>query len=194
MSASAPPVSSEARTRLLGTASGIFYAKGINAVGVDEIVEAARVTRSTLYRHFGSKDGLVVAYLDAASAMERAAVEGALAQVRDGGAPAGKVGGAIGALAGAVVAQIHDPAFRGCAFLNATAEFPDPSHPIHQAVLRHRAWYADQVSQALDSDADAATLFVLLRDGAMAAGCLADPDAVTSAFLKGVAGLVSPSR
>ena len=190
MSTGRPSAPSEARTRLLQTASGIFYTKGINAVGVDEIVDAAKVTRSTLYRHFRSKDGLVVAYLDAASAVERAAVEQAL-----GRAGESVEGGKIGALAATVVGQIHNPVFRGCAFLNAAAEFPDLAHPIHQAVLRHRSWYADQVATALDGHPlDDAMVFVLLRDGAMAAGCLADSDAVASAFLKGVADLVTPSR
>ena len=57
---------SEPRDRLLRTASGIFYAKGIHAVGVDEIVATAGVTRATFYRHFPGKEDLVVAYLTSA--------------------------------------------------------------------------------------------------------------------------------
>lgn len=47
---------SDARARLLGTATEIFYAEGIHSVGVDRIVAEAQVTRATLYRHFSGKD------------------------------------------------------------------------------------------------------------------------------------------
>ncbi|WP_158694554.1 TetR/AcrR family transcriptional regulator, partial [Streptomyces canus] len=49
-------VVSEARTRLLNTATQIFYAEGIHSVGIDRIVAEAQVTRATLYRHFASKE------------------------------------------------------------------------------------------------------------------------------------------
>ena len=64
---------SEARARLLSTASRLFYAEGLHSVGIDRIIATAGVTRATLYRHFPSKDDLVVAYLtqaDEASARE----------------------------------------------------------------------------------------------------------------------------
>ena len=54
---------SEPRERLLATASDLFYAEGINSVGVNRIVSAGNVTLATFYRHFPSKQDLVVAYL-----------------------------------------------------------------------------------------------------------------------------------
>ncbi|MGW2843366.1 helix-turn-helix domain-containing protein, partial [Streptomyces sp. NPDC001493] len=54
---------SEARARLLSTATRIFYAEGIHSVGVDRIVAEAQVTRATLYRHFKGKEELILAYL-----------------------------------------------------------------------------------------------------------------------------------
>jgi AcrR family transcriptional regulator len=174
---------SEPRERLLRTASGIFYAKGIHAVGVDEIVTAAGVTRATFYRHFPGKEDLVVAYLEAASAAERAYVESLLT---DDLAP----DDGVRAVAGAVVAQVNDPAYRGCAFLNAAAEYPDPDHPVHRSVLKHRQWYLDTVTALAGSTK--AELFVLLRDGAMASGCLADPQHVGRVFRQGVEELLGP--
>jgi AcrR family transcriptional regulator len=168
---------SEPRDRLLRTASGIFYAKGIHAVGVDEIVATAGVTRATFYRHFPGKEDLVVAYLQAASAAERSQVEALLTDdlpADDG----------LRAVAGAVAAQITNPAYRGCAFLNAAAEYPDPGHPVHRAVLDHRQWFLGTVTGLVGRPA--AELFVLLRDGAMASGCLADPAHVSRVFLDGV--------
>ncbi|MCM3296920.1 TetR/AcrR family transcriptional regulator [Streptomyces pseudogriseolus] len=180
---------SEARTRLLGTATKIFYAEGIHSVGVDRIIEEAEVTRATLYRHFKGKEELVLAYLDLADQGIRAQVTGA--QAADA-APADNVR----AVARAITEGIRSPGFRGCAFLNAVAEYPDPDHPVHRAVLAHRQWFLETVTELLGrvgmEPADAAGRhFVMLRDGAMAAGCLFDPELVGETFLHGVESLLT---
>ncbi|MCT2586899.1 TetR/AcrR family transcriptional regulator [Actinophytocola gossypii] len=179
---------SEARTRLLGTASKLFYTEGLHSVGIDRIVSEAAVTRATLYRHFPSKDDLVVAYLTAADDMIRAKVEAARAA---GLSPTDTVR----AVAETIAQDIQSPGFRGCAFLNAAAEYPDPAHPVHQAVLAHRQWFLDTVTELLAETGEtapepAARHFVMLRDGAMAAGCLTDPAPVRETFLLGVEGIL----
>jgi AcrR family transcriptional regulator len=180
---------SEARERLLRTASAIFYAKGINAVGVEEIVSEARVTRATFYRHFPSKDDLIVAYLKAADEHIRAQVH-AITERRQ---PAADT---IHAIAGSIVDQIKSPGFRGCAFLNAAAEYPDANSRVQQVVLGHRAWFQGVMQVELErlrqepSEAGA-QFFVLIRDGAMAAGCLANRDAVCEAFMRGVDAMLT---
>ena len=55
---------SPARQRLLDAATELFYREGIHSVGVDRIIEAAGVTRATMYKQFDGKEGLVLAYLD----------------------------------------------------------------------------------------------------------------------------------
>lgn len=179
---------SEARSRLLNTALRIFYAEGIHAVGIDRIVEEARVTRATLYRHFLGKEELVVAYLNEVDAAMRAQAEEAATR---GHSPADT----LRALSQAIAGGIRSPEFRGCAFLNAAAEYPDPDHPVHQAVLAHREWFQSTVTelfaQIRDTSAEPAALhFVMLRDGAMAAGCLSDAEVVCETFLRGVEGLL----
>jgi AcrR family transcriptional regulator len=180
---------SEARSRLLGTASRLFYTEGLHSVGIDRIVAEAQVTRATLYRHFPSKDDLVVAYLTEADKMIRDQVGAA----RDhGGTPAD----VVRAVAESIAAGIRMPGFRGCAFLNAAAEYPDPAHPVHQAVLAHRDWFSRTVTEVLAAVGEtppepAARHFVMLRDGAMAAGCLTDPEQVCATFLLGVDGLLA---
>src|SRR6266496_4480994 len=72
-----PQRPSEARERLLRTASGLFYSKGVHAVGVDEILSRAQVTRATFYRHFPSKDDLIVQYIRTADQGIRDAVAAA---------------------------------------------------------------------------------------------------------------------
>jgi AcrR family transcriptional regulator len=55
---------SAARERILATADTLFYGEGVRAVGVDRVVEESKVARVTFYRHFPSKNDLVVAYID----------------------------------------------------------------------------------------------------------------------------------
>ena len=70
---------SEARARLLDTATGLFYAEGLHAVGVERVISEAKVTRATLYRHFPGKNELLVAYLRRADEAVRARVDAARA-------------------------------------------------------------------------------------------------------------------
>ncbi|MFF4472896.1 TetR/AcrR family transcriptional regulator [Streptomyces sp. NPDC001599] len=179
---------SEARTRLLGTATRIFYAEGIHSVGIDRITAEAQVTRATLYRHFSGKEDLILAYLDQADRGIRAQVTAA----RDGSPSAA---GQVRAVARSIVDGIRSPGFRGCAFLNAVAEYPDPAHPVHRAVLAHRQWFLDTVTELLaqvggGDGVAAGRHLVMLRDGAMAAGCLFDPELISETFLHGVEGVL----
>ena len=179
---------SEARLRLLRTATRIFYTEGIHSVGVDRIIAEAKVTRATFYRHFPSKDDLILAYLREVHQLERGMVDEALATNRSPVDP-------LLAIAGSIAQNIQSPGFRGCAFLNAAAEYPDTNHPVHQELLAHRQWFLDTITmlmaQVHEETADpAARHFVMLRDGAMAAGCLTDPTLVSETFLRGVEGLL----
>lgn len=179
---------SEARQRLLSTASRIFYAEGIHSVGVDRIISEAKVTRATFYRHFPGKEDLVLAHLQSADEAIRGQVEAAVAA-------SPSAADAVRAIAAGITAAIQSPGFRGCAFLNAVAEYPDPGHPVHRAVLAHRQWFLDTINTLMTSieptkAEPAARHFVMLRDGAMAAGCLFDPAAIGETFLRGVDGLV----
>ncbi|MEI7056222.1 TetR/AcrR family transcriptional regulator [Nocardioides sp. CCNWLW239] len=180
---------SEARDRLLSTASRLFYTEGLHAVGVDRVIAEAQVTRATLYRHFRSKDELVVAYLTQADETIRARLEAARAEVDDPDELIRTVGRSI-------ADDIGSDGFRGCAFLNAAAEYPDPGHMVHQAVLEHRQWFLTAVTELFsrtgkpDSEL-AGRHFVMLRDGAMAAGCLTDPEPVCETFLRGLEGLLA---
>jgi AcrR family transcriptional regulator len=179
---------SEARSRLLGTASRIFYAEGLHSVGVDRIITEAGTTRATFYRHFPGKEDLVVAYLEAADRVLRERFAGARAGT-------GSAEDALRAIAVDIAADIRREGFRGCAFLNAAAEYPDPAHPVRRRIAEHRDWFLEGVTDLLGQfghgdGGPAGRHFVMLRDGAMVAGCLSDPEAVCRTFLDGVEGLV----
>ncbi|MET8089336.1 TetR/AcrR family transcriptional regulator [Micromonospora sp. NPDC005220] len=179
---------SEARLRLLTTATRIFYAEGIHSVGIDRIISEAKVTRATFYRHFPSKDDLILAYLREVHEMERETVDAAIA---DNSSPVDP----LLAIAGSIAQNIQSPGFRGCAFLNAAAEYPAADHPVRQEIIAHRQWFLDTLSTLMaqvhqETAEPAARHFVMLRDGAMAAGCLFDPAMVSDTFLRGVEGLL----
>jgi len=179
---------SKARDKILATATRIFYAEGVNAVGIDRVIAEAGVTRATLYRHFPSKQKLITTYVEEADR----AVRGRVAALSESGLPPASV---LRSIAEDIVGNIRFSHFRGCAFLNAAAEFPDPGDPVHKAVLAHRAWFFGVILDLFaqvggDSNEDAARQFVMLRDGAMAAGCLSDPAEVCRTFLQGVEALL----
>lgn len=179
---------SEARERLLNTATALFYSAGIHSVGVERIIAEAKVTRATFYRHFPGKEDLITAYLERIHQHIRSQYEQAVAS----GKPAADILREIGRQ---IVEDIRTPGFRGCAFLNAAAEYPDADHPVHQTVLAHRAWFlttiTDLFAQTYDSPPEGLSRhFVMLRDGVMAAGCLGDPIAAGETFLNGVEGLL----
>ena len=179
---------SEARDRLLRTASDLFYAEGIRAVGVDRVIGAAGVTRATFYRHFPSKDDLVVAYLSGVDGLVRAIAAGAAE-----GEPR------LRAVIGEMAESLCLAGFRGCAFINAAAEFPDSRSPVHRAVAAHRTWLAALFERELrvaghPDPTGAAAHLMMLRDGAMVAGYLADPTVARRTLRRGLDDLLRSGR
>lgn len=177
MTADAAPTGARAtRQRILDAAGELFYAQGIRGTSADRILEHVGVSKVTFYRHFRTKDDLVVAYLEGWAAQERAMFEGARAA-------ASTPADALSAIASGIGAVSCQPGFRGCAFINAAAEYPDASHPVRRVVDEHRAWMVGLFS-AIAADAgvqDAATAgrrLMMLRDGAMIAGYLGEPQTI----------------
>ncbi|WP_327290299.1 TetR/AcrR family transcriptional regulator [Streptomyces sp. NBC_01198] len=179
---------SAARERLLGTAGQLFYAEGIHTVGVDRLVAEAKVTNATFYRHFRSKEDLAVAYI---SSVDQA-IRSQIGSLMTADTPPDGILRAIGA---SLVGQIRSPGYRGCAFLNAAAEFPAPDHPVHRAVVQHREWFLQTITGLFADIAPARAEhagrhFVMLRDGAMSAGYLGDPVVAGETLLRGIEGLL----
>jgi AcrR family transcriptional regulator len=178
------------RDRLLSTAARLFYGEGIHTVPVDRLVTEAGVTRATFYRHFPAKEDLVAAYLQAMDQKIRAGIEAATK---------GKsTEDAVHAILDFFGEQTCGNGFRGCAFINAAAEYSNPRDPVRVAVAAHRAWFRDTVSHYVaelglpDHEYVVATL-VLLRDGAMQAGELDDPDAVRATLRRAVKNVLKNS-
>ncbi|WP_022927452.1 TetR/AcrR family transcriptional regulator [Patulibacter americanus] len=167
------PRPSPARDRLLTTASRIFYAEGIHGVGVEHVIAEAQVTRATFYRHFAGKEALIEAYL-------RTTDEGMRARAAEGSADGAPPRELVLALMGKIGDHLCTDGFRGCPFINAAAEYPDPESPVRRIVADHRAWFHDTLQGLLEDDGHpdptkATRVLVQLRDGAMVGGYLDDP-------------------
>jgi AcrR family transcriptional regulator len=180
------------RDRILDAATELFYAHGIRAISADKIIERAGITKVTFYRYFRTKDALVVAYLERQAAWERGAVGGLLESVGDDAE-------ALRRFAAAAGAEACRPGFRGCAFINAAAEYADPDGPVRKVVAEHRAWYRATFAALLGrlgvADTEqAAHELMMLRDGAMVSGSLDEPSRVGDALERAIFAIVDAGR
>jgi AcrR family transcriptional regulator len=180
------PGASPARRRLLDTATRLFYAGGIHAVGIDRIIAEAGVAKATFYKHFPSKDELVVAYIEEQDRLGRAAVAALPKQP-----PRKMIAAIMGRISEAVVAG----GWRGCPFLNAAAEYPNPTSPVRQAIDARRSWYHDNLRDLLAADGDpapsvTASLLVAVSDGLLESAYLDDPESVPALVREAVARLL----
>src|SRR5438067_5940045 len=103
------------RERLLAAAAALFYAEGVHTVGIDRVIARAGVAKATLYSAFGSKDGLIRAYLDR---RREAMAERLTRQLARYDTPRERMLGVFEALGRSFAL----PGFHGCPFQNATAE------------------------------------------------------------------------
>jgi AcrR family transcriptional regulator len=180
-----PPTgsSSPVRDRLLEAATELFYSQGLRAVSVDKVIERASTTKVTFYRHFKSKDDLVVDYLEHAAALERASIDASVAHGD------GDVDAVLRLMSEQLGGMACSPGFRGCAFINAAAEYPDLDSPVRRVIDAHRAWYKATfrllvAPLGLPDPAGVADDLMLLRDGAMVSGYLDRSQAVADSFLR----------
>src|SRR3984957_1639111 len=124
--------SAEVRDRILRTASSLFYQRGVRAVGVDLVVEGAGVAKTSLYRHFRTKDDLIAAFRQGEdedfwshwnSVTERHKTD-----------PAAELEAHLDWIA----ERVGRPHYRGCPQLNVAAEFPDSDHPARKVATAHK--------------------------------------------------------
>jgi AcrR family transcriptional regulator len=120
------------RERIAALAASMFHEHGITATGVDALSRAAGISKRTLYQRFGSKEGLIAAAYEALDLpvyrMFTATIEAELDDPR----------AQLGAFFAQLESIVGSPEFRGCPFTNAASELPDPSHPAHAVVRRHK--------------------------------------------------------
>ena len=162
---------SPARRRVLDTATALFYADGIHAVGIDRIIAEAGVAKATFYHHFPAKDELVRAYVEQQSRLGQAGI------ARLGRRSPRAM---LLAIFDLIADAAEQPGYRGCPFLNAAAEYPDPASQVRRAIEEHRHWKRDLLIELLTRDGctdpdRTADILTALADGLLIASHLDKP-------------------
>lgn len=177
-----------ARQRLLDAATDLFYGEGIHSVGVDRIIDEAGVTRATMYKQFAGKEGLVLAYLQGEDERLRDLFAAAAGASDD---PAVLLDLVVDGIA----QDIRERHTRGCPFINAAAEYPEPG-PVRELIADHREWFRATLEHlataaGLVEPAQVAASLVLLRDAALVGGYLDGEERVTPAFERTARGVIA---
>lgn len=159
-------MATNARERLIDAAEELFYTQGTRATGIEQILHVSGVGRASFYRHFASKDDLIVAALR--RRRERWATITVPRVHERGGHPLD--------MFDVLAERLEETAYRGCAFLNTLVEIPDAHDPAHREAVEQkddqRAFFAELLAAhgyADDGEALSRQL-LMLYDGASVAG------------------------
>lgn len=162
---------SDARERLLTAAYELFSQRGVQAVGIDAIIERSGVARQTMYRHFGSKQDLVLAFLERREQLwTRDWLEAEV--TRRASDPRER----LLAIFDVFDRWFRAPDFEGCSFINVLLEHPDGGDPVHRAAAAYlagiRQFLEDLARQAGIADAHgfASQWHILMKGSIVAAG------------------------
>jgi AcrR family transcriptional regulator len=122
----------QVRERILATASALFYRQGVRAVGVDLVVEQAGVAKTSLYRHFRTKDDLIAAFLQREDEDFWGGWDRVSQRHRDD--PLAELEAHLDWIG----ERVGRPNYRGCPQINVAAEFPDSDHPARKVAAAHK--------------------------------------------------------
>lgn len=177
MGTAAPLATESVRDRILATARELFYREGVRGVGVDTVVAQSGVAKTSLYRWFPSKDQLIAAVLEEEAkarwtGWDRTAERCADLPPRE----------KLRTHMAAIVKFVNNPKYRGCPFMNAYAELPDPQHPGREIALAVSHELQRRVRKLVDGiegvrDPEVLTdQLMLLIDGTLSASSCLGPD------------------
>lgn len=170
-----------ARQRILETAMRLFYAEGIRATGIDRIIAESNVAKMSFYRHFPSKSDLVCVFLEERHRRWMAWFDEAV------GRHSRKRRSRLSAVADALAEWFAEPGFRGCAFINTSAEITDHRSREHAIVEAHKAGLAGRLAALARTDGlraadEVGRLALLIVDGAIVRAQMSEgADAATEA-------------
>ena len=187
-----PAIQPRAADRILAVARDMFYRVGIRAVGVDEIVRQAGVTKPSLYRSFPSKDELAASYLRAYELEFWARFDKSVA------AHPGDARKQIVAFLSGVGHRAVKPDYRGCGMTNAAVEYPEHNHPArlvgenNKRELRRRLRSMAKEMGATEPDTLGDGLLLLI-EGAYISGQLFGPGGPAASVAKNADRLIAAS-
>jgi AcrR family transcriptional regulator len=185
------------RERILEVSEALFYRQGICAVGISEVAAAAEASKMSIYKNFGSKDGLVEATLNYRSERVRRWLAEGIARVPPGPSR-------ILVIFDMLVGWFQEPGFRGCAIVSAAAENRVSGAAPTRLARAHLQFYRELLTRCLneagaaDPEGVARQLLILIEgatvvsaiDGNPSAGM--DARAVAEAVLASALGSTRP--
>ncbi|MEQ1940057.1 TetR/AcrR family transcriptional regulator [Mesorhizobium sp. CN5-321] len=181
-----------AADKILNVARDLFYRQGIRAIGVDEVVRKAGVTKPSLYRSFPSKDELAASYLRRYDEEFWERFDEAVA------AHPGDPRAQILAFLSRVAKRSQKPGYRGCGMTNAAVEYPEPEHPArlvsedNKKELRRRLRAMAAAMGARDAD-ELGDGLLLLIEGAYISAQLFGPGGPSQSVAKNAELLIGAS-
>ena len=183
----------DVRQRILATASTLFYERGVRAVGVDLVVEQSGVAKTSLYRHFRTKDDLVVAFLEREDVSFWSQWDEVSARHADD--PVAE----LEAHLRWVAKRLARANYRGCPQINVAAEFAEAEHPArgvsrqHMQALRKRL---TELARALGAarPAELGAQLGLLVNGAFVSSSMIAPDEATRVLLASGRALLAAAK
>jgi AcrR family transcriptional regulator len=180
----------DVRQRILDTASTLFYERGVRAVGVDLVVDESGVAKTSLYRHFRTKDDLIVAFLEREDVEFWAQWDEVAARHADDAAAE------IEAHMRWIGKRLARANYRGCPQINVAAEFAEAEHPAREVSRRHMQALRKRLAElarrlgAARPNELAAQLGVLVN-GAFVSASMLTPDESTRVLLASARALVA---
>jgi AcrR family transcriptional regulator len=183
----------EVRARILDTACALFYQRGVRAVGVDLVVEQAGVAKTSLYRHFGTKDDLIAAFLAREDEDFWGVWDRVADQHRDD--PAAELNAHLGWIG----ERVERPNYRGCPQINVAAEFPEIDHPARKVAAAHKRQMRQRlkvIAERLGAARpdDLAGQLALLINGAFVSSQIFEPGEATPLLRRTAHALIAANR
>jgi len=154
------------REKIVTTAVELFYSRGVNNVGIDEIIARSGVAKMSLYNHFKSKDELVIAYLEQINAQWIPMMRQKVDQLTS--SPQKR----LLAFFDALEEWMRSKEFRGCPYINTTAEIANINHPVAKKCLSFKQGMSDYIEElvkqaGVSKPKEITSQIVLLIDGSI---------------------------
>ena len=188
-----PSPASDKRQHVVETAYALFKRGGFHATGIDRIIAEADVAKMTMYRHFPSKDELIVEVLDYRARRFDRQLDRLAEEIATPERKIGKIFDWHGR-------WFRGPDFHGCLFAHALAEFGDPQHPVFKAVARQKNGLRQRMQAILSdviprgrAESVAATLLMLI-EGATLLAQMGQAETAIRDARKAALGIIAASR
>lgn len=154
------------RQQLINTALQLFYEKGVNCVGINEILNVSGIAKKTLYNHFTSKEALVLATLKQRNINFITWLDTNLKEAKTDVELVNKLFNGLSSWFSNTAIELGN--FRGCFFINTSAEFSDPSSSISQYCRDHKQQVRQLIGQYLStSNTELLDTICILKEGAI---------------------------